>query len=1056
MSYPVYCQEVGNAGLDDYTIWRSGPGKAGWEAMELEMQQRNLSLWFPAGRYLGKGFAVQGDGQDTASSALTGDERLYSFGGMCLGTGGFSGNGKNDSFSADLWRLENTTLTGGDLVAEEKEGERASPRVVDVSISISKNPPIPEAGFTITPLAAINGTSSVNGTGNTTSSSALEGMLLLGGYTSQSRFVGLGQLAIYSLENQGWDFVSATVKEGGITPRAGHSAVLDQDAERIILFGGWVGNVTRPASPPMLSLKIGNLEGGWEWETLNTTEEIPGIGPGNMSLWGHAATLLEGNVMLLTSGFEIVDLDEKYQQKVNDKTFLLNLTTNTWISKYKYPMASLSKTAIGEGKRRSHRDIGILAGVFGGILLLVIVLAVLFCYARRQEEYADLPNETVSTGRGDKFHSLDLERGKDIAVDGVQPLNIVRRGVEDNGNQRLLPDHTPGSPELPPRPPAPLRMHRHTHQPSHVDMDFITKLQEEQEQRENMIQHIALDKRRSVRSEMVAWVREWANADAAACAAEVVKRTREDSVSSAKDTTGSVTPTEGKDKHLKPGRPLPAPPVAGPSGGEAANDRCITSSSMYSEGQVSTLTASEIYDTPVEEVPYPVPPMLLSTAQAFGEQSPRHPRVLVGPKGVTTPLPRRMADEFPAPTLIPRDSLVSSAHASTSYNHYSYSSTQPLLQQAQRGSSGDTWRDITPIMTRESSSSNNNGRQSNLYTIPLTTFEETHTVQRGKSLEDRVREEMYNPGPARTEEECRLSSIMDFYAASAPPTPIPEETDQESDYEDDGEETSLVGGVQTSTYSGERAVLGEKAQMVLVTNHTVEEPIIVSPIKTSQRSSVQTRNRSRESVVAPLLSETIATHQQETSGDKDDCKSAAANTKSRIPSLGTSIKRRAAAMAATLSPHSHQSSEKRSNSLGRKSVLHRRPQTSQRSTVSENTPLQPQKAEIVNINDKATDILFSKGLDNNNVHNNDDDMDMDDKVVQFLYTAPKGKLRVVNPSPRRISSGGTGTSEGSLAILQQMHSQRRVSGSGNYGVIKNGEGILRLGSAAARRFGELD
>ncbi|KAK6518902.1 hypothetical protein TWF281_003593 [Arthrobotrys megalospora] len=1096
MTYPVLCDDVGNATVEDYSLWRSGAGREDWEEVNLGVRKREVSVWFPSSRYLGRGFMVDtsedSGGDSDASSVFNGGEKLYSFGGVCIGGEGYGGNGRNDTFSADVWRVENSTAVGGHGLRRRALGTNGTTTTaatssstatyttttsatstaaaaievnvdpssaLDVSISIPKNPPIPEAGFSMTALRVKNSTSGNN-------NSTVDGMLILGGYTSQNRFVGLGQLALYSPKTEGWSFVSATLNDGSITPRAGHSAVVDENGERIILFGGWIGNITKPAKPSMVVLKVGGLDGGWEWDSFNATEEVDGAAPPeDLSLWGHAATLLEGNVMMLTSGFRIESLNDEGLQPVNQQTWFLNLTSNKWVERYHYPVEQLTKSAVEESTRRSHRDVAILAGVFGGLALLVAVLGGLFWYARRKEEYADLPNEGMSNDGGDKFHSLDLEYGKDIIVDGVPPLNFLRRGgttttdEAGGGGGLLLRENMTQSPELPPRPPAPLRTHRHGNQPSHVDMDMVERMREEQEQRENMFQESAAqEKRRSVRSEMVAWVREWANADAAAQAAEVMKRTRQDSATSGRVRKESSTLGGGgggglKDMYLRPGRAANNTPkstaatTGAPDPGD--NSRCITGSSMYSDGLVSTLDTSEGFYTP-EEVPYPVPPMLLSSAQAYGEQSPRNPRVLVGPQGVTAPLPRKMAEEFPAPTLIPRDSLASSAYGS-GYNHYSYSSTQPLLARAQSSSARDSegWRDITP------SSSYPRGSSNIFTTIPLTTFEEETHIRRGKSLEDRVREEMYNPGPGKTDDDCRLSSIMDYYADSTSPSPIPELSEGTDSEDDEGEEGYLVpsgsgGGVQTTTYAGERAVVGGKGKMVLM-NTAVEEPVTISPIRIRSKgeSQQQQQQQSRESVVAPLLSETIAAQQKE-----EAIKTDKPTSRSRIPSLGSSIKRRAAAMAATLTP-SAQSSERRSTSLSRKNVL-RRPQTSSagqkpsHATVSESTPLQPQQAEIMNINDRATDILFTRGFED---RDDGSSTHMNDKVVQLVYTAPKGKLRVVNPSPRRVSSGGT---DGSLGLFQQMNAHRRVSSSGNFGVISNGEGILRLGSAAARRVGELD
>ncbi|KAK6495277.1 hypothetical protein TWF481_003304 [Arthrobotrys musiformis] len=945
-----------------------------------------------------------------------------------------------------------TAITSTPTPAAKEENTDPSSSL-DILVSTSKNPPIPEAGFSMTPLKSTNPAE-----GNATS------MLILGGYTSSNRFVGLGQLALFTPQSESWTFVSTTLSNNNITPRAGHTAVLDPENNRIIIFGGWIGNITRPATPPIITLKIGDLttDGqGWEWETYNATEEIDGAGPANdLSLWGHAGILLEGNVMMLTSGFHVEDLDDDGRQRVNDQTWFLNLTSNEWVSQYHYPIEELSKNTPGgeaEGKQGNHRDIAMLAGVFGGVALLVVVLAVLFWYARRQEEYADLTNDTAADGddenRGDKFDSLDLEYGKTA---GVGQTNLFR-SREITGTQ--LRENMPRSPELPPRPPAPTRAHRHANQPSHVDMEMVERMREQQEQRENMFQESAAqERRRSVRSEMVAWVREWANADAAAQAAEVMTRQRQESGCSGRGRKESSTLGSGgvKDMYLRPGRAAnntPKSTAATTGAPETVDSRCITSSSTYSDGQVSTLDASENYTTP-EEIPYPVPPMLLSTCQTYGEQSPRNPRLLVGPQGVTAPLPKKMAEEFPTPTLIPRDSLSSSAHGSGVYNHYSYSSTKPLLVQAQSSTTGDRdrdtdseWRDVTPA--------------SHFFTnIPLTTFEEdeqqhlTPHIKRGKSLEDRVREEMYNPGPARTDDDCRLSSIMDYYAESKSPTPIPELTEGTDSEDDEGEEGYLVpsvsSGIRSSTFDGEHAVVEGKGKMVYITNTAVDEPIVVRSIRMRSQGHHQP-HPSRESVIAPLLSETLSQQQ------KEDGKLEKPIAKSRIPSLGSSIKRRAAAMAATFNPSSSsaQSNDRRSSSMGRKNVLCRRQaQTGQKpaqTTVSESTPLQPQQAEIMNVNDQeATDLLLARGFED---RDDGSSMHMNDKVVQLVYTAPKGKLRVVNPSPRRVSSGGT---DGSFGLFQQMAAQRRVSSSGNLGGLAGPEGIVRLGSAAARKVGELD
>ncbi|KAJ6257212.1 hypothetical protein Dda_8099 [Drechslerella dactyloides] len=999
MTFPRFCRNIVNSSLADYTLWRGGAGRPEWEPVKLDMQHQNLSVWFGAPRYLGRSFVAAGGGGGSSESTNDRPGKMYSFGGVCASGAEYTGNGRNDSFSNDVWRIENTT-------AEDTAG---------VDIAISKNPPIPEAGFSMTPLSFANAS---NSNGMTTAETGR--MLILGGYTSLSRFVGFGQLAIYSLAREAWTFVSATVKQPGVTPRAGHSAVLDASGRRVVLFGGWVGNITRPAVPQLLSLKVGGSldDDEWEWTGVNTTEEMPGVGPGDLSLWGHAATLLEGNIMLITSGFEVTNFDRAGEQTVNERTFYLNLTSDTWISSYSFPPELLARTAVEETKRQNRREIAILAGVFGGVIVLVALLTALFWYAKRKEAYADLPNNDAGSA-GDKYHSLDLEYGKDIIVDGVgvPPINITHASTgpdEITAIQRLLrqADEVPRSPELPPRPAAPPPTHGHRREPSHVDMNRVGELRDRQERLENMVQTRA-DKRRSersMRSEMVAWVREWANADAAAeQAADPAQRARTHLHPHSAATTPSPPQQQGqflsvgraerdRDNRHKGKQPASASP----------DNRCITSSSVYSEGQVSTLTASEIYDTtPVDEVPYPVPPLLLSTGEAADAEPRQHPRVLLsGPAGVTTPLPKKMAEEFPVPTVVPRDSVTSSSAAGVyrsgsgsaqQSRSHSSRSTQQLMPQSRNGSgSAESWRDVTPM-----------DEHTPFYTIPLTT-----SRQPSRSLEDRVREEMNNPAPGRTEEECRLSSIMDFYAEeSVPPTPVID-IDAPDDDEEGEERPFLNVNSAARSYSGERAMLISKGPA-----STVKEPAPPPPVGPSRESSV----------VAPLLSETPA----ESSATAMLRVDKATVNRSRMPSIGSSIRRRVDALLA----------DKRvpSGSLGRRNVLHRRPQTAPlRPPISGPIALiQPQKAEIVEI-ERPIGTPFADDS------NSSTDMRMDDKVVQISYTAPRGRLRVVNPSER---SGSAGTDSSGL---------RRVSSAGAVTALAHGESIMRLGSAAARRFGELD
>ncbi|CAD0052093.1 unnamed protein product [Aureobasidium pullulans] len=130
----------------------------------------------------------------------------------------------------------------------------------------SKGPPVAEAGFSMTPLApAFSDNSS-------STQSARQSFVLVGGHTGAA-FINMSSVAVFSLPEETWtyqpvDQPSSASSESPVEPRSGHTAVLTEDGKSLVVFGGWVGDVTNAASPQLAVLELGSGYGGdgdWEW-----------------------------------------------------------------------------------------------------------------------------------------------------------------------------------------------------------------------------------------------------------------------------------------------------------------------------------------------------------------------------------------------------------------------------------------------------------------------------------------------------------------------------------------------------------------------------------------------------------------------------------------------------------------------------------------------------------------------------------------------------------------------------------------------------------------------
>ncbi|KAH9887845.1 hypothetical protein F4778DRAFT_423001 [Xylariomycetidae sp. FL2044] len=354
-----------------------------------------------------------------------------------------------------------------------------------VSPVASKGPPVPEAGFTFTGLSP----SISNRSGTVTQQN---NYVLLGGHTEWA-FINMSTVAIWSLPEESWAFVSnikiadssstntelaAKSTVDSIDSRSGHTAILNEEGTALIILGGWVGDLTQAASPQLAVLEIGVDYGGaagtWQWS-------VPDNQPSGTGIFGHGAALLPGNVMMVYGGYSISEGGNTKRQSggVGAPTFL-NLTSMEWTDSYTNP------TTIGENqddssdgnKDDTKRRLGLGLGIGLGLLAIIAAIILYFYYRRRlrhkrmiresairalaQDRSRFLPNdEMIENEHGWYMGGPDpyTQGGRSLGYQSLQ----TGRGSMDNGRQDWFGDIPPL--QIPRKPIAP-RAARGQYQPT--------------------------------------------------------------------------------------------------------------------------------------------------------------------------------------------------------------------------------------------------------------------------------------------------------------------------------------------------------------------------------------------------------------------------------------------------------------------------------------------------------------------------------------------------------------------------------------------------------------
>ncbi|KAL9001177.1 MAG: hypothetical protein Q9169_000361 [Polycauliona sp. 2 TL-2023] len=339
---------------------------------------------------------------------------MYVFGGMCPNA---SGPTQKD------WT--HTARYSNSMLALEPDVS-PSTETYGLTVSSSRGPPIPEAGFSMTPLLP----SFTRTDGSDASQQMAQNFVLLGGHT-QAAFINMSQVALFSLPEQSWSFVPVhspieepatelTIRNGHvIEPRSGHTAVLSADGKSIVMYGGWVGDINTAAHPQLAILKFGagyGGEGSWQW-TL-PPQSGTDIGP-DVGLYGHGAVMLPGNVMMVVGGYSIPDrggpMNKRADNQQSDSNYFFNATSSTWIGQYVHPAAEAGHPTTAKPTSQSTaatKRAGLGAGLAFGVIALVAIVVLYFWYTRRLQRKKDSHEEDLRNlgSGGQRAHSSVLPR----------------------------------------------------------------------------------------------------------------------------------------------------------------------------------------------------------------------------------------------------------------------------------------------------------------------------------------------------------------------------------------------------------------------------------------------------------------------------------------------------------------------------------------------------------------------------------------------------------------------------------------------------------------------
>ncbi len=368
-------------------LWRFTPsnmsavGNGTWTQEITTTASDVTAATLPGADFLSRGFSFS-----TIVEANVSQTEIYLFGGMCPTNATTSSNWQSAaSYSNHMLRLSPDSST--------------AQTTYTLDGTSSREPPVAEAGFTITGLSP----SYSNATGIETQQ---QSFVMVGGHT-QTAFINMSEIAVWSLPEETWSFVTVDSPSSSsantelsikstvtsVDSRSGHSAVLSEDGSSIIIYGGWVGDITQAANPQIAILELGSGYGGtgdWKWS-------VPASQPTGDGMFGHGAVMLPGNVMMILGGYNITSSSNlKRATPAGSQIMFYNVTSMEWITTYTNPayLAFLDQLAANQGSSISKKKkIGLGLGIGLGLIAVIAAIIVCWRYNRRQQKKRERKRE---------------------------------------------------------------------------------------------------------------------------------------------------------------------------------------------------------------------------------------------------------------------------------------------------------------------------------------------------------------------------------------------------------------------------------------------------------------------------------------------------------------------------------------------------------------------------------------------------------------------------------------------------------------------------------------
>lgn len=421
------CQD----GVKGAKVWTFAPTNSSgiadgtWREMRLESEISADDGGGTGANFLASGISF--------SSVANRSSQIYIFGGMCP---------NSTRPSMDNWTqgagYSNTMLTMG-------PSQISPPDTLTIATSSSRGPPIAEAGFTMTPLEPTYSQSMDRNDPQQQN----QNFILLGGHTQQA-FINMSQAALFSLPEQSWSFLPINPPSGlpktdlaardppAIEPRSGHTTLLMPGSRKLIVYGGWVGDVRTAADPQMAILELGEGYGGigdWQWIIPTQT----GTGPADdAGLFGHGSTMLPGGVMMILGGYTIPKTSNNKVKRAspspNGKSYFFNITSNTWIPSYVNPEPTIAHKASKASSAHPNstlEKVGLAAGLTFGTLAIVLLAFFYLWYSRRLKQRREAREHDL------RNLASDAHRMSSMGVEYARPTNEmigthwIRQGGRD-------------------------------------------------------------------------------------------------------------------------------------------------------------------------------------------------------------------------------------------------------------------------------------------------------------------------------------------------------------------------------------------------------------------------------------------------------------------------------------------------------------------------------------------------------------------------------------------------------------------------------------------------